>query len=64
MKKNYLRGWWLTGGLIGAVFLCTGCVRLWGGTYKAKPGETVQKTYILDTYEFTAPGSVSTPKSS
>ncbi len=35
----------------------TGCIRLWGGaTYvNEKPGERVQKTYILDTYEFTNP---------
>lgn len=34
----------------------TGCIRLWGGaTYiKTAPGETVQKTYLLDTYEITS----------
>ena len=32
-----------------------GCIRLWGGAgyTREKPGETVQKTYILDTYQFT-----------
>jgi len=34
-----------------------GCIRLWGGAAytKEKPGEAIQKTYILDTYELTGP---------
>ncbi|MBI4388133.1 MAG: hypothetical protein HY582_03735 [Candidatus Omnitrophica bacterium] len=38
-------------GFLALILFLTGCIRLWGGaTYvKDKPGDYVEKTYILDT---------------
>lgn len=43
--------------VLSGIFL-TGCIRLWGGaTYVSeKPGERVEKSYVLDTAEL-LPGS-------